>query len=63
MRGSRFMPHFGQLPGCSCEISGCMGQTYSVREASCGISASSAMPHEGQAPGFAERTSGHIGQT
>jgi hypothetical protein len=25
-KGSRVMPHFGQLPGWSCRISGCIGQ-------------------------------------
>src|SRR5690554_2376829 len=30
IKGSSAMPHFGQLPGWSCRISGCMGQVYIV---------------------------------
>ena len=63
LRGSSAMPHFGQLPGVSCTISGCMGQVYSVRvTGACRVSGSSAMPQPGQAPGPCCRTSGHIGQ-
>ena len=63
VRDSRAMPQEGHAPGWSCTTSGCMGQTYSVREAGCGVSGSRAMPQEGHAPGVAERTSGHMGQT
>ncbi len=50
VRGSRAMPHFGQLPGWSLITSGCMGQTYSTRSAG-GPAGSRAMPHFGQTPG------------
>ncbi len=63
VRGSSAMPHFGQLPGLSCTISGCIGQVYSVRLASCGTPmGSSAMPQIGQDPGRSSSTSGSIGQ-
>jgi hypothetical protein len=63
VRGSRAMPQMGQLPGSLRTISGCIGQTHSVRVAgSRGVSGSSAMPQLGQAPGPAWRTSGCIGQ-
>src|SRR5688572_26478157 len=62
--GSSAMPQIGQEPGSSRTISGCIGQTYSVRVAGAGnVSGSSAMPHFGQAPGLDSRTSGSIGQT
>ena len=63
VRGSRAIPHFGQLPGSPRTTSGCIGHVYStvgVRE-SAPISASRAMPHFGHAPGPSWRTSGHIG--
>src|SRR5271165_5500595 len=64
VRGSSAMPQMGQEPAPGSTISGCMGQTYSVRmEGAAGISASSAMPQEGQAPGLFSWTSGHIGHT
>ena len=62
--GSSAMPQIGQDPGSSRTISGCIGQTYSIRVAGAAIvSGSSAMPHFGQAPGLDARTSGSIGQT
>src|SRR6266446_2151587 len=64
LRGSRAMPHIGQLPGPARTICGCIGQMYSVLVAEdAGDSGSSAMPHFGQGPGASCRTSGHIGQT
>ncbi len=61
--GSSAMPQIGQEPGSSRTISGCIGQTYSIRVAGAAIvSGSSAMPHLGQAPGLDARTSGSIGQ-
>ena len=64
VRGSRAMPHLGQVPGPSRTTSGCMGQVYSTRVASAGgDSGSSAMPHFGQAPGASWRTSGSMGHT
>src|ERR1700687_1295190 len=58
VRGSRAMPHIGQLPGSARTISGCMGQVYSVLLAgSAGDSGSSAIPHLGQGPGLIWRTS------
>ena len=63
VRGSKAMPHLGQLPGSSRTISGCMGQVYSVLVADAGIpSGSRAMPHFGQLPGPSRRISGCIGQ-
>src|SRR5688572_8737835 len=62
--GSRAIPQIGQDPGSSRTISGCMGQTYSVRVAGAAIvSGSNAIPHLGHAPGLDARTSGSIGQT
>ena len=63
VRGSRAMPQMGQSPGSSRTISGCIGQTYSVRVAGAVmVSGSSAIPHFGQLPGPSWRTSGSIGQ-
>ena len=63
VRGSNAMPQIGQSPGASRTISGCMGQTYSVRDAgSTGAAGSRAMPQLGQLPGRSDLTSGHIGQ-
>ena len=62
--GSKAMPQIGHEPGSSRTISGCIGQTYSVRVAgAASVSGSRAMPHFGQAPGLDSRTSGSIGQT
>ena len=61
-RGSRSMPHSGQLPGVLRTTVGCMGQTYSVRTAAAGICGSSAMPHSGQSAGPSLRTAGWQGQ-
>ena len=63
VRGSSAMPQIGQLPGPGRTISGCMGQVYSTRVATTGVSGSSAIPQRGQGPGLIARTSGHIGQT
>src|SRR5229473_420238 len=64
VRGSRAMPHIGQLPGPARTICGCIGQMDSVLVAvGVGDSGSSTMPHFGQGPGPTCRTSGHIGQT
>src|SRR5437867_6563317 len=62
--GSRAMPQMGQEPGASRTTSGCIGQTYSVREGGAGaaITGSSAMPQLGQSPAVFRRTSGCIGQ-
>ncbi len=62
VRGSRAMPQIGHSPGAGRTISGCIGQTYSVRETGRGDAGSSAMPHTGQAPGAVSWTSGSIGQ-
>ncbi len=48
--GSSAMPHFGQLPGWSRTISGCIGQVHSVAFGA-GTTGSSAMPHVEQLPG------------
>jgi hypothetical protein len=57
------MPHFGQAPGFERTISGCIGQTYSVRAAGgAAVTGSSAMPHFGHWPGESVRISGCIGQ-
>src|SRR5690606_5899940 len=40
INGSSAMPHFGQVPGWSCRISGCMGHVYVV-PGSCGVACSS----------------------
>src|ERR1700733_4332640 len=63
VRGSSAMPQIGQEPGPGRTISGCMGQVYSVRADTDGISGSSDIPQEGHAPALLSRTSGHIGQT
>ncbi len=60
--GSSAMPHFGQLPGSSRTISGCIGQVYCTLVAATGCAGSSAMPHFGQAAGTSDSTPGHIGQ-
>ncbi len=63
VRGSKAIPHLGQLPGSSETTSGCMGQIYSTFvPGSIGVSGSKAIPHFGQLPGPICRTSGHIGQ-
>ena len=46
------MPQIGQAPGPGRTISGCIGQTHSVRVGGASIvTGSSAMPHFGHAPG------------
>ena len=62
VRGSDAIPQIGQEPGSERTISGCIGQTYSVRLAGKRGIGSSAMPHFGQGPGSAFSTSGSIGQ-
>src|SRR5262245_27972347 len=61
VRGSRAMPHIGQVPGAERTISGCMGQVHSVAAIGFGVIGSSAMPHFGHEPGPDCRTSGCIG--
>ena len=62
-RGSRAMPQIGHAPGAVRTISGCMGQTHSVRVGSAStVTGSSAIPHFGHAPGPGWRTSGSMGQ-
>ena len=52
VRGSRAIPQMGQFPGSVRTISGCMGQTYSVRGARGALlTGSSVIPHLGQLPG------------
>ncbi len=64
VRGSSAMPQIGHEPGSLRTISGCIGQTYSVRVgAGAATSGSSIMPHLGHAPGDSCRTSGSMGQT
>ncbi len=61
-RGSSAMPQIGHAPGPGRTISGCIGQTHSVRVGGASIvTGSSAMPHFGQAPGPDWRTSGSMG--
>jgi len=36
VRGSSAMPHLGQVPGWSCTTSGCIGQVYSIFDATAG---------------------------
>ncbi len=51
--GSRAIPHFGQLPGSSRIISGCIGQVYWVADTCCcGDTGSNDIPHFGQLPGL-----------
>ena len=60
--GSRAMPQIGQAPGAGRTISGCIGQTHSVRVVGASRSiGSSAMPHAGQALDAGSRTSGCMG--
>jgi len=62
-RGSSAISHFGQSPGASRTISGCIGQVHSVRVATAGTPfGSRAMPHFGQSPCPTCSTSGCIGQ-
>ena len=57
------MPQIGHAPGAVRTISGCMGQTHSVRVGSAStVTGSSAIPHFGHAPGPGWRTSGSMGQ-
>ena len=56
------MPHFGQLPGRSLRISGCIGQVYSAARGTLGTIGTSAMPHLGHEPGRSRTISGCMGQ-
>ena len=62
VRGSSAMPQMGQAPGPGRTISGCIGQTHSVRaDGADTVTGSSAMPQRGHGPGPGRRTSGCIG--
>src|SRR5665647_1024007 len=61
-RGTRVMPHLGQLPGSPRTTSGCIGQVYSPP--CVGAAAGSRdVPHLGQLPADDWQTSGCMGQT
>ena len=56
------MPQIGQAPGPGRTISGCIGQTHSVRVGGAStVTGSSAMPQFGHGPGPGWRTSGSMG--